>query len=163
MYIDYCAREFLNTFWDQVGPELTPAQIQPLIDQSLRNGVAKLRAQMNQGIEMEDFPRIEEIPIHRFGEVQNYAVQLNTLHHNALHNPQNRAAAILIKGDAHHVILVDVRNRRDEKYYHYNPHAVPIYLQTFGTLAGIVNHLNETLPIEEEHPFRMDAYRLRAD
>lgn len=163
VYIDYCAREFLNTFWDQVGPDLTPAQIQPLIDQSLRNGVAKLRAQMDQGVEMEDFPRIEEIRIHRFGEVQNYAAQLNILHNNALHNPQNRAAAILIKGDAHHVILVDVRNRRDEKYYHFNPNAVPIYLQTFGTLEAIANHLNEAIPIEAEHQFRMDAYRLRAD
>jgi hypothetical protein len=117
---------------------------------------------MNMAEEVEDFPRIEAIPINRFGEDQNYAVHLNALHHNALHNPQNRAAAILTKGDAHHVILVDARDRRAVGYFHYNPNATPIYLQGFELVEDLANHLNTVVPIEAENPFRMDAYRLRA-
>lgn len=162
VFSDYCAREFLNVVWPLIRSNtLVREQIPQIIDGSLRNGVAKLQAQEAAADERNDFQNIERVDLNRLGEVQDYNQQMRILDQHAVRNPLHMTSVILAKGDHFHVLLIDTSQRPRVDYYHFNPQAIPAYVQICTTMQAMVDHLNEAIPVEVGIPFTMQAYRVR--
>ncbi|MBX7065833.1 MAG: hypothetical protein K1X28_01250 [Parachlamydiales bacterium] len=102
--------------------------------------------------------RVEEFVIGRLGGTQVYHTELGILDLHAVNARMN--AVLLTKGDEVHLLLTDSRNRREPKYYHFNPYTAQI--QRFDQMAAIVAHLQEAVPVVAETPFALQAVRVRA-
>ncbi len=147
-----CVREMLVRLWDAVesGEDLSDVRKAELIDASLRKGASK-----------RDFPRIESFRLIDLGDAQDYESKMKALIFRARANEPKMIAAILAKGEERHLILVDARNLAKYNFYHYDPQGAAD-LKICDNSHAFVDHLNETVPIQQSVPFTMTALKVKA-
>lgn len=122
-----------------------PGFVQGFIDHEIQNGPQQF----------------EEIAIENLGIERSYIRELQRLDRYAVIDHSDEIiAAVLTTGEAKHGILIDQRDQRYPRYYHFNPHT--LILDVCDKLQILIEKLQQT-PIELGNPFTLKAYRIKPE
>lgn len=141
-----CAKAMARRLWIHLLGNRDDNQLSALVSAAV--------VDQNGGIPLEDFVfnRLGLLP------TQAYANEMAFLNVHATRARIN--AAMIMKGDEIHLVMIDARTLAQPKFYYFNPYAENAYVQRFDHIGDLAAHLGQAVPVDADIPFRIRGLRV---